>query len=181
MTYFKYISFPKSCEAMISSSLLVVWLPLWSVYMFCYNCMYLQWLFGCTSLSNQNSRKCLLSTTMCIFTWLEFVFPFSAALFYPAGLSSRHLLYDIAVREYVVVTEWSASLWSRYRLRETQQQEKGLYSGFAPLPNSPGALCITDGAEKLRRKSRMWQLGWRKKGPRRGKATSRITELAGVA
>lgn len=39
----------------------------------------------------------------------------------------RHIFcfYDIAVREYVVVTEWSASLWSRYRLRETQQQEKG--------------------------------------------------------
>lgn len=30
-------------------------------------------------------------------------------------------LYDSGVQEYVVVTERSASLWSRYRLRETQQ------------------------------------------------------------
>lgn len=42
-------------------------------------------------------------------------FPFSAALFSPAELSLRHLFffffYDIAVREYVVVTESGVRLF----------------------------------------------------------------------
>lgn len=112
-------------------------------------------------------------------------FSFSAALFSPAGLSLRHLFFFFFLRHCRTrirrrYWEWSASLWSRYRLRETQQQEKGLYSGLVSPLNSPGALRIPDGAEKLRRKSRMWKLGWRKKGPRRGKATSRITKASSL-
>lgn len=81
--------------------------------------------------------------------------PFTGGAVFATSL----FFYDIAVCEYVVVAEWSASLWSRYRLRETQQQENGLYSGLVSPLNSPGALCIPDGAEKRRRKSRMWKLG----------------------
>lgn len=177
------VCFPKSCEATLSSSLLVVRLPWWSlcivyfILFFCYSCMYVQWRLSCTSVGNQKHTH-TQKKNLCFKRQCTFSFYFSAVLVYPAGLPSRHLLYDIAVREYVVVTEWSASLWKQVPAeRNAATRERDSIPARSPSSTLPEPCA----SAAVRRKSTIKKsdvaagLKKERKGPRRGgRQTSRI-------
>lgn len=86
--------------------------------------------------------------------------------------------YDSAVREYAVVTEWSASLWEQIPAeRNAATRERNTFRARFPPGLSPST-AHPPRHEHFWPETSMWTLGWRQKGPRWGRQLAELPNRA---